>query len=345
VVGGTLNVPHARPGPSLTLGMTYRQGPMDPLTHALAGATLGWAVAGRDLGRRAVAIGAAAALLPDLDVLIRSSADPLLAIEHHRGFTHSLLFVPIGGAITALPFLRSRFRSAWLAAMAAWLSHALLDAATTYGTRLFWPFSRYRVGLDIISIIDPLFTLIVLTGAIAALASRRRLVLIALAAAMAWLTLGFVQRERAAAAQARLASARGDRVVRAAVFPTIGNTIVWRSIYETAGTFRIDRIRVPWISAASFAPVTSVPRATASGNDFDRFAWFSDGWVARAPADPSVIGDARYSLRNDTYEPVWGIRFHGGRTEWVNRTRNRDVGASRLWDEIRGRDPALRPLP
>lgn len=319
---------------------------MDPLTHALTGATLAWVASGRELGRRALVVGAAAALLPDLDVLIRSSADPLLAIEHHRGFTHSLLFVPAGGAVAALPFARGRFRAAWLAAMLAWLSHALLDAATTYGTRLFWPFSRYRVGLDIISIIDPLFTLIVLGGAIAAFAARRRLAVIAIAAAVIWLALGFVQRERAMSAQARLASARGDRVVRGAVFPTIGNTIVWRSIYDAGGTLRIDRIRVPWLGAAAFAPVTSMPRVSIAGSrDFERFEWFSDGWVARAPDDPAVIGDARYSLRNDAYEPVWGIRLHANRTEWIDRTRGRDVSAARLWDEIRGRDPALRPLP
>lgn len=319
---------------------------MDPLTHALTGAAIAWAATGRTHGRRALAIGAAAALLPDLDVLIRSSTDPLLAIEHHRGFTHSLLFAPLGGLITALPFRRTSYRHAAVAATLAWLSHALLDAATTYGTRVFWPFSRYRVGLDIISIIDPLFTLIVLIAAIAAWASRRRVVAIALAGAVAWLALGFVQRERAFAAQARLGVARGESIERGAVFPTIGNTIVWRSIYETGGSLRIDRIRVPWLGEAAYAPVTKVPRVTGVHHrDFDRFAWFADGWVARAPGDPSVIGDARYSLRSDAYEPVWGIRIQRRGTEWVDRTRGRDVSAAGLWNEIRGRDAALRPLP
>lgn len=319
---------------------------MDPLTHALTGATLASLAAAPQLGRRALALGAAAGLLPDLDVLIRSNADPLLAIEHHRGFTHSLVFAIVGGLVVALPFSRRGYRPAAIAAMLAWLSHALLDAATTYGTRLFWPFSRYRVGLDVISVIDPCFTLIVLIGAVAAFARRKRVAAIAMIAAVAWLALGFVQRERASAAQTRLAAARGDEVVRAAVFPTIGNTIVWRSIYETGGTFRIDRIRMPWFDDAQFATVTSVRRESETGRDFERFAWFSDGWVARAPSDPTVIGDARYSLRNDAYEPVWGIRFTAdGRTEWVDRTRGRDVSARRLWDEIRGRDPALRPLP
>ncbi len=333
---------------------------MDPLTHALAGATLAWAATGARLGRRALVIGAAAALLPDADVLIRSAADPLLAIEHHRGFTHSLLFVPIGGVAAALPFAarldRVRRRWAALAGILAYASHALLDTATTYGTRLFWPFSRTRAGLDIISIIDPLFTLIVLAGAIAAFAARRRIVAVTLALAVTWLAIGFVQRERASAAQLRVASSRGDRLARGAVFPTLGNTLVWRSIYETGGALRIDRIRVPWFREAAYAAVTIVPLASrdaARGDermlrDFDRFAWFSDGWLARAPADPSVIGDARYSLRSDRYDPVWGIRLRPGAdppVEWVDRTRNRDVAVAQLWSEIRGRDPALRPVP
>ncbi|HEX8408891.1 MAG TPA: metal-dependent hydrolase [Thermoanaerobaculia bacterium] len=331
---------------------------MDPLTHALAGATLAWAATGARLGRRAIVIGAAAALLPDVDVLIRSAADPLLAIEHHRGFTHSLLFVPIGGVIAAMPFAaRTQRRWAALAGILAYASHSFLDAATTYGTQLFWPFSRTRVGLDVISIIDPIFTLIVLTGVIAAFASRRRIAVITLTLAIAWLATGFVQRERATATQARIALHRGDPVHRAAVFPTIGNTLVWRSIYATTnGALRIDRVRVPWFGSATYAPVTTVPliaREQVRGTtrmlrDFDRFAWFSDGWVASAPTDPAVIGDARYSLRADRYEPVWGIRFNPVAeppTEWVNRTRNRDVGAARLWNEIRGADAAFRRVP
>ncbi|HYO75724.1 MAG TPA: metal-dependent hydrolase, partial [Thermoanaerobaculia bacterium] len=194
---------------------------MDPLTHALAGATLGWATTGSRLGRRSLAIGAAAALLPDVDVLIRSAADPLLAIEHHRGFTHSLLFVPVGGLIAALPFFarldRMQQRWAALAGIIAYASHALLDAATTYGTQLFWPFSNHRVGLDVISILDPMFTLLTMVGVLAALNARRRLVTIAIAIAIVWLAAGFVQRERATAAQSRLASTRGERVTRGAV--------------------------------------------------------------------------------------------------------------------------------
>ena len=325
---------------------------LDPLTHMAAGAVLAWTVSGHATGRQSLLIGAAAALLPDADVLIRSSADPLLAIEHHRGFTHSLAFVPIGGLLAALPFLhRANRRWYVIAAMVAWLSHGLLDAATTYGTQLFWPFSRYRVGLDIISIIDPLFTLIFIGGLIAAFAARRRFVSVALALAVAWLAIGAVQRERALSAQQRLAALRGESMQCGAVFPTVGNTVVWRSIYAANGVLRMDRLRVPWVGERSYAAGDSVGPAVLDASadkhmrrDFERFSWFSDGWVARAPADATIIGDARYSLRAARYEPVWGIRFRDGRTEWVNRTRQRDVSSAQLLREVTGRGGVFRRL-
>ena len=57
--------------------------------------------------------------------------------------------------------------------------------------------------------------------------------------------------------------------------------------------------------------------------DFARFERFADGWVARAPGEPGVIGDARYSSADERFEPVWGIRFTPGSAdvpiEWVDR--------------------------
>lgn len=296
---------------------------MDPLTHALTGAAIA-ATLGRD--RKSLLIGAAAGLAPDLDIFIRSTADPLLAIEHHRGFTHALLFAPVGGTIVALLLRRP---GAILAATLAWLSHSLLDASTTYGTQLFWPFSRHRVGLDIISIVDPAFTLIVLAAAVAAYRQRYRPATFALVIATLWLVIGAAQRERAMDVQEKIARSRGDTRWRGEVFPTVGNTLVWRSIYESGGTLRLDRIRVPWFGAGSATPVTTVPHITAieanarGQRDFARLAWFSNGWIAASPTDPTLLGDARYSLRSDGYEPVWGIRFAGGRTEWVDRSRQR----------------------
>lgn len=340
---------------------------MDPLTQGLLGAAAAQAAFSRRLGRRAGLVGAVGGVLADADVLIRSSTDPLLAIEYHRGFTHSLLFIPVGGLIAALPFLlRPRDREEWKpilgAASLGYATHGLLDSFTTYGTQLFWPFSTYRVALNWISIVDPIFTFALLIGvALAAYRVSFRPAAIALVFCLAYLGLGAVQRERALGAQERIAASRDDARIRGEVFPTIGNNLVWRSLYLAGDSLHVDRIRIPWVGGARWVPGTEVrrvqeadlsPRAQLDPRvrrDFRRFAWFSDGWLARAPANPAIVGDARYSLVTDAFHPVWGVRFHPGHperpTEWVNRTRDRDLRLDALWAEITGRDPAYRPLP
>lgn len=339
---------------------------MDPVTQGLLGAAAAQALFHRQLGRKAALIGLVGGVLPDADVFIRSATDPLLTIEHHRGLTHALAFIPVGGAVASVPWLiRKKHRENWKpilgAAVAGYATHGLLDACTTYGTQLFLPFSSYRVSWNVISIVDPVFTLILLAGVLVTLWLRRRApAVIALALCLAYLGLGMVQRDRARDAQAVIADARMHEPPRRAVFPTIANLVVWRSLYQDGDSLYADRIRVPFFGSPEWTDGTSVarlelqdldsslrssPRVRA---DFRRFSWFSDGWVARAPDDPDVIGDARYSLRTDAFQPIWGIRFHpggGNDTEWVDRTRDRELSLSDLWAEITGEADVYRPLP
>ena len=339
---------------------------MDPLTHILLGASLGYATFGSRLGRTAAVAGGLAAFAPDADVFIRSATDPLLAIEHHRGFTHSLAFVPAGSAIVAACFLVFRaWRSRrwvllWMCCLLAYLSHELLDAATTYGTQLRWPFSRHRTGWDLISIIDPFFTAVLLTSLGVALArGRRALAGAGLLVCAAYLFFGFVQHSRAVGAQRLLAEARGHRIERFEVMPTLANNIIWRALYQHDGRIHSDRIRVGWFSAPQVREGWSLPLLTGAGlspaesarnrqKSFQRFAWFSEGWVARSPADSSILADMRYTLSTEAFDPIWGIRFTAPdaavEVVWVNRSRERQIKPGELWNEIVGRDARFRKL-
>ena len=73
---------------------------MDPLTQGLIGASAPQLLTSKC---RSIAwagcFGLIAGMAPDLDVLIRSSSDPLLFLEYHRQFTHSIIFIPIGGLL------------------------------------------------------------------------------------------------------------------------------------------------------------------------------------------------------------------------------------------------------
>jgi inner membrane protein len=338
---------------------------VDPLTQGLLGAAAAQAVLGRRFPR-AWLVGAVGGMAADLDVLVRSASDPLLAVQAHRQFTHALLFIPVGGAAAALPWLasargRARARQVLAASTIGYATHGLLDACTTYGTQLLWPLSTMRVAWSWISILDPLFTLVLAVGVVlAARAGRARPALLALGVASLYLAAGAMQRGRALEAQRVIAESRGHRPERGDAFPTMGNNVVWRSLYQAGDTLYADRVRVGWDGKVRWAPGTSVRRATEASlgeeargdarvvRDFRRFGWFSNGWVAPAPSDPELFGDARYSLRTDAFEPIWGVRFTPGApvpTAWVNRTRDRSPGLRELGREVAGTRSGYRPLP
>jgi len=338
---------------------------MDPLTHALLGASVAHAACGQRLGRRAWMIGALAGILPDVDFFIASSTDPLLNIQYHRQFTHAFAFIPLGGIVAAAPWLlesaaRSQWRPILGAATLAYATHGVLDACTNYGTQLLWPFSDVRVAWHWLTTIGPPFTLILLLGLLVALrrGQRRWPTLLALAAALLYVGSAAWQQERALSAQAQIAAQRGHTVERARMFPTVGNVFLWRSVYESNGVLHTDRIRagsaLTWKAGSSVAlahEAALAPELRANERivrDYRRFAHFSGGWVARAVADPEVIGDARYSLSTERFEPIWGIRFHPGRpvpTEWVDFTAKNRIPLADLWRELSGRDPEYRHLP
>ena len=339
---------------------------MDPVSHTLLGAAIGYAAFGRKLGRTAALAGGLAALLPDSDVFIRSATDPLLAIEYHRHFTHSLAFAPAGAAIVAALWLwkpkwREQWLPLWLCCLAAYVSHCLLDAATSYGTQLLWPFTNHRFGWDLVSIIDPVVTLTLVAGlAVALIRQRVFAAWAALTVVAGYLAIGGVQGARAATAQRHLAETRGHAIERSEVMPTLANNVVWRALYIHDGQIHADRIRVGWFSRATVVEGWSLPLVTEGHltdaerernngrRSFERFNWFSEGWVARKPTDPTVLGDMRYSLSTEAFDPIWGIRFTppDAQTEvvWVNRASNRRISVRELWDEIMGRDNRYRSL-
>lgn len=151
---------------------------MDSLTQIVLGAAVGEAVLGKKVGNKAMLYGAIAGTIPDLDVLSRYFADTVTAIEWHRGVSHSiffsLVFAPVfGWLISKLERKQHVTWQNW-----SWLmfwglfTHPLLDAFTTWGTQLFWPFD-VRLAFQSIFVIDPLYTLPFLVLLIMAMSKQR----------------------------------------------------------------------------------------------------------------------------------------------------------------------------
>ncbi len=290
-------------------------------------------------------IGAVSGMAPDLDALIGSSHDPLLAVEYHRHFTHSLTFAPLGGALSALPWLlhkpcRENPRVVLLASMLGYASHGPLDAFTTYGTLLFWPWSTQRVALGFISVVDIVFTIpLLLAVIVAAKRGARTVARWGLLYCCVYLGLGAVQKGRALDVQARTADRRGQQIERGDVFPSLSNLVAWRSVYETGGNYYVDQVRVPFIGKNCTTNGAALPespnphaRGPVAGRAHRMIRWLANGWVARDPSDPSVLGDLRYSFLPFETKPIWGVRIDEKRdaVEWVNNQNQRRIRLSDL---------------
>jgi len=220
---------------------------MDPLTQGTIGAALPQAFGKKNLGIIAI-LGFLSGLAPDLDIFIRSSTDPLLSLEYHRQFTHSLLFIPFGGLLCASflyllfkkisPFT---FKQTWLYCTLGYGTHGLIDACTSYGTLLFWPFSDMRIAWNNISIIDPLFTLPTLILIVIAAIKRKNLYTkIAIGWVIFYLILGSYLHNSALNIGKHIAGERGQIISRIKVKPSFGNLILWKIIYETENQFHVD---------------------------------------------------------------------------------------------------------
>lgn len=297
---------------------------MDILTQGLLGAVTAQAGARRSEARLAAGVGFVSGLLADADVLVQSAADPLLQLDYHRHFTHSLVFVPVGALVAALllwPLLRRRlaFPRLYLYALLGFALAGFLDLCTSYGTYWLWPLVDQRLALNIIAIVDPVFTL-VLAAALATglvrlspVAARVGLVL-----AAGYLLLGALQHQRAAAVADALAAQRGHVTERAVVKPTLGNLVLWRSVYRAGGRFHVDAVRVglgaarvyPGESAAVVEPGdVDLPAGSVQANDVARFDRFSDGYLIRHPGRAHVLGDVRFAMLPTSARPLWGIEL------------------------------------
>ena len=77
---------------------------MDPLTQGIVATTASQSVSNKEKLLIASILGFLSGLAPDIDIFIRSTDDPLLFLEFHRQFTHSLLFIPLGGLVCSSVF-------------------------------------------------------------------------------------------------------------------------------------------------------------------------------------------------------------------------------------------------
>lgn len=332
---------------------------MDPITQGAFGAVFAQTQGKtKDLTKAAV-LGGLAGMAPDLDILIRSVNDPLLALQYHRHFTHSLLFIPFGGLICSLflhPLLGRRFGISFfqtlLWCIIGFATHGLLDGCTSYGTQLLWPLTDKRFAWDTISVIDPMVTLPLLTLVI--LAARRKMHRYTVLG-IVWLGLYFglstYQHQRALDEGEKLATTRGLQTLSIEAKPSFANILIWKIITETENSYYVDAIKIglekpiiwegdsiqklsinrdlPWLDKAS-------QQDSQQRKDIERFRWFSGGYLALDKQNPNRVVDIRYSLLPQEIQPLWGIELSptakpDQHVQFYNERGDSKSALKRLW--------------
>jgi len=310
---------------------------MDPLSQGAFGAIFAQTIANKKKLLVGSIFGCIAGLAPDLDIFIRSSTDPLLKLEFHRQFTHALVFIPIGALLVTL-FLRVLFKNhlswteTYFFCLLGYATHGLLDACTSYGTQLLWPFSDVRISWNNISVIDPLLTIPVITFVITTLVSKNKLIpFLGVSYIFVYLGFGFIQENRAEEVGKSIALMRGHESKRLTVKPSLGNLFLWKTIYEDKGFYYVDAVRL--FDAKEYCEGTKIKKLNNLTDfidldknsqqylDIKRFDWFSQGYLGVGQSK-NIIIDVRYSAVPNEVDGLWGIKIEPSKSpsehvEWV----------------------------
>jgi len=176
---------------------------VDPLTHAISGAVLARAFPKQPLPAKQVCFIILLTMAPDSDIVLRLISDPVY-LQHHRGLTHSLLMLPLWSWLIFSLSSRQVKQNPVMPKLIglALLLHISFDVITTYGTMIFAPLSDQRVSVDLLFIIDPLFSACLLVPLMAGLIWKqyaRRLSMISFVFALAYLLLAYSNQQQAIA--------------------------------------------------------------------------------------------------------------------------------------------------
>lgn len=311
---------------------------MDSITQGLLGAVSSQAIMGKKCPFYAIILGIIAATIGDLDIIIRSK-DPLTMIVYHRQFSHALIAIPLGGAFIAglflllLPKLRTNWLLLTIASMVAYATHIFLDVCTSFGTQIFWPWSHARITLNLLPIVDPIITFLLLAGLILIIikpARWRALMTITLLGL--YILFAAFQHHRAFLALQKILPQDAKKVE---VLPTVGQLYIWHAYYQKDEKIFFNVINTPYLSkpylhSSNVFPLyreKNLPKWVLTNKkalrDFKIFSWFSNTYLTSPNNNPTTIVNARFIVGINPITFLWGIHFNNAKdykhVEWLRR--------------------------
>lgn len=316
---------------------------MDNLTHSLTGLAL--ARAGlKKYSPHGTLLMIVAANLPDIDMAYWFRG-PLRNFELHRGYTHSLLCLPLValGAVGLTALLRWK-RLPWLAAWAiaciGVASHLLLDWSMSYGIRLLLPFSSRWYYLDLFSLVDwvvlGVLAIAWLGPALGRLVgeeigekqrSGRGLAIFALAFFLVYGGFRALMRERVMSQlESRIyGEVLGGPAIRMAAMPESLNPLEWNAVVEGEHAYRVYRLyayadfdpsegvllyRPAWNQAFERASKTEAFRYSLY---FARFPYWEEAPGPRFNWRAVSLTDLRFGLPGESFFTVHALVDPAGR--------------------------------
>ncbi|HET8837992.1 MAG TPA: metal-dependent hydrolase [Flavobacteriaceae bacterium] len=330
---------------------------MDSLTQIVLGAAVGEVVLGRKVGNKAMLYGAIAGTIPDLDVFVGNFTDVVTALEIHRGFSHSFVFAilaaPLLGFFISLYEKKATWREwAWLMFF-GFVTHSLLDAQTTWGTQLFWPFDL-RVASKNIFVIDPLYTLPLSIGVICAMfqkkssAKRKKYNRLGLIISTSYLLLTIVLKGFTYFKFEKAIENQGITYSEIETKPTALNSILWSANVKTTESFLIGYYSLFDTKPIHFSkyPKNHELLGNLKNNDkIERMAKISKRWYTISEENGELyFNDLRYgtlSLKPNATNFVFSYKIdtENGKvyfTEKPKESRDAKMLLTELWQRIKG---------
>ena len=298
---------------------------MDSITQFVLGAAVSTACLGPKIGpRKAALVGGLLGTLPDLDVFIPFD-DPIDSFVYHRGWSHSIfvhaLAAPVigEGLMRLFKGLRDHRWLTWGAVFLVLSTHAMIDAMTVYGTRIFWPFYPDPVGVGSVFIIDPVYSIPLLVVVVYALCKKnwtsrlRNWVAGALILTTGYLGLSVVLQQYVQSQARTVFQSQGMEPDTVYAIAAPFNILLWKVIglqedrYENLYYSLLDEEGKPEIYQHPRHPeLTECLTDTAA---FRKLEWFSRGFFrTELVGDKVVVSDLRMGLT-----PGYAFRFAIGR--------------------------------
>jgi inner membrane protein len=287
---------------------------MDSITHIALGGLLGEAFLGKQLGKRAIVIGAISQSLPDIDFVASAWLDVPHDLLAHRGFTHSFLFVVLVSPVLAASARQWLKKSdvgfkQWILFFAAQLMiHLLIDSLNAYGTGWLEPFSHERFSFHTLFVADPFYTTWLLIAFIVVVILRRTnkyrvtWAIAGLALSSVYMGYACLNKYTIDHDADRILNKQHISYLRYLTTPTPLNTWLWFIVAEDRHGYHIGHRSVferkDFIEFQYFPRNDSLLGAYREDEDLKLLVRFSQGYyTAEQRKDTLVFNDLRFGQR------------------------------------------------